>query len=156
MGQISIPDGKAGVMIQSKGEDFRNFRNGPLLEYGKQGLIGIAILLIFFFLLRGRIMISAGPAAGTVTRFNFMERFVHWLTAGPFIILALTGLNMMYGKHVVLPVVGPEAFGALTYYLAIWALLEAWEWLLIGQPLAFLYLAVVVRRGGRQEVSVTH
>ena len=37
-----------------------------------------------------------------------------------------------------------------------WALLEAWEWLLIGQPLAFLYLAVVVRRGGRQEVSVTH
>ena len=115
-GQVSIPDTKAAVLVQSDGESFRAFRNGPLASVGAQAIVGVILFLILFFVMRGRIEIESGPGKSTVTRFNFFERFVHWLTAGPFIILALTGLNMLYGKYLLLPVMGPEAFGALTYY----------------------------------------
>ena len=36
------------------------------------------------------------------------------MTAVCFIVLALTGLNLLYGKHVLLPVLGPEVFAAIT------------------------------------------
>jgi formate dehydrogenase subunit gamma len=35
---------------------------------------------------------------------------VHWMTATCFIILALTGLNITFGKELLLPYVGPETF----------------------------------------------
>ena len=36
-GQVSIPDKKAGQLVQSDGETWRNFRNGPLPRYGLWG-----------------------------------------------------------------------------------------------------------------------
>ena len=35
---------------------------------------------------------------------------MHWLTAGTFIILAISGLNVTFGKTLLLPLIGPEAF----------------------------------------------
>ena len=46
-------------------------------------------------------------------RFNAFERFVHWMTATCFIVLALTGLNITFGKPLLLPLIGPEAFADL-------------------------------------------
>ena len=43
-------------------------------------------------------------------RFNSFERFVHWMTATSFIVLALSGLNITFGKDVLLPLIGPNAF----------------------------------------------
>jgi formate dehydrogenase subunit gamma len=43
-------------------------------------------------------------------RFNAAERFVHWMTATSFIILALSGLNVTFGKPLLLPLMSPEAF----------------------------------------------
>jgi formate dehydrogenase subunit gamma len=45
-----------------------------------------------------------------VHRFNGLERFSHWLTATSFIVLALTGLNITFGKFLLLPLIGPEPF----------------------------------------------
>jgi len=113
-GQVSIPDKKAGQLVQSDGEAWRNFRNGPLPRYGLWGLGGIIVLLAAFFLLRGRIPIEHGWAGRTITRFTDLERFGHWLLAVSFIILALTGLNITYGRYVLLPVLGAEAFAAIS------------------------------------------
>jgi formate dehydrogenase subunit gamma len=44
-GQVSIPDKKAGQLVQSGGEAWRNFRNGPLPLYGAWGLAGIVLVL---------------------------------------------------------------------------------------------------------------
>ena len=41
-------------MIQSEGDNWRAFRNGPLSVYGAYGLAGIISLLIVFYLVRGR------------------------------------------------------------------------------------------------------
>ena len=63
--------------------------------------------------MRGKIRIDAGFSGRTVTRFGSFERFVHWLTAGCFIILALSGLNLTFGKAIVLPLLGEGAFALL-------------------------------------------
>ena len=113
-GSVSIPDAKAGQLIQSQGESWRAWRNGPLSTYGGWGLLGIVILLALFFAVRGRIKIDAGPSGRTVERFNNIERFAHWLTAVSFIVLALTGLNLLYGRYVLLPILPAEVFTAIT------------------------------------------
>lgn len=113
-GRVVQPDGQAGVMIQSEGDNWRAIRNGPLKLYGAWALLGAVGLLALFFLLRGRIRIEAGPSGRTIERFNGLDRFAHWLTATTFIVLALTGLNIMFGRYLLLPLIGPEAFGTLT------------------------------------------
>lgn len=114
VGQVSIPDKKAGTLVQSDGEAWRNFRNGPLPTYGVYGLAGTIALLALFFVVRGRIKIDHGWAGYTIVRFTTMERFGHWLLATSFIILGLTGLNVLYGRYVLLPLLGPDAFSAIS------------------------------------------
>lgn len=115
-GQVSIPDKKAGQLVQSGGEAWRNFRNGPLPRYGLWAMGGIVVLIAAFFVLRGRIRIEHGWAGRTITRFSDIERFGHWLLATSFIVLALTGLNVLYGRYVLLPLIGAEAFSMLSMW----------------------------------------
>jgi formate dehydrogenase subunit gamma len=107
-----------GGMIGSDGDIFRGAKNGPLSQYGAWGMLGIVVLLVVFFAIRGRIKIGHGPdpQGRTIERFNALERGVHWLTATSFIVLALTGLNVLYGRYFLKPIIGAEAFGSLTYY----------------------------------------
>src|SRR3546814_18408936 len=44
------------------------------------------------------------------------DLFAHWLTAICFIVLGLSGLNLSFGRSVVLPLTGPEAFTALSSF----------------------------------------
>jgi len=113
-GSVSIPDKKAGVLVQSEGDNWRAWRNGPITLSGIWILLGTLALLALFFAIRGRIRVDGGMSGQLIERFDGIERFSHWLTAVSFIVLGLTGLNMLYGKHVLLPVLGPEAFAAVT------------------------------------------
>jgi formate dehydrogenase subunit gamma len=113
-GTVSIPNEQAGVLIQSEGDNWRAIRNGPLSTYGVWVLLGVIALLALFFAIRGRIRIEAGRSGHRIQRFNGVERFAHWLTATTFVVLALTGLNMLYGRYVLRPLLGPEIFSALT------------------------------------------
>ncbi|HEX6144993.1 MAG TPA: formate dehydrogenase subunit gamma [Geminicoccaceae bacterium] len=112
----SLPDQQAGVLIQSEGQNWRAIRNGPLSTYGVWGLIGIVALLALFFAIRGRVRIESGRSGHLVKRFGFIERFTHWMTAVSFIVLALTGLNLLYGRYFLPDVIGSSAFGTLTLW----------------------------------------
>lgn len=112
-GKVSIPDKKAGVLVDSSGETWRAIQNGPLPVYGSYLLAGILALLALFYLVRGPVRLDHGKAGVTIVRFSDLERIGHWLLAVSFIILALTGLNILYGRYVLIPVVGKEAFAAL-------------------------------------------
>ena len=112
-GMVTIPDSDAGIMVQSEGDSWRSIRNGPLSRYGWWALAGILAILALFFAYRGRIPIDDGAAGQTVERFNSLERFSHWLTGGSFIVLALTGLNTLYGKHLFAGGAGAGDFSAL-------------------------------------------
>lgn len=113
-GNVSIPNKQAGVMIQSEGDNWRAWRNGPLTVYSAWILLGMLGLLALFFAVRGRIKIDSGASGKTVERFNGIERFAHWLTAVSFILLAITGLNLLYGRNVLIPLFGKDVFAVLT------------------------------------------
>jgi formate dehydrogenase subunit gamma len=118
-GTVSIPDKKAGVMIQSEGELWRNWRNGPLSNLGILLLIGTIVITAAFFAVRGRIKIDSGRSGRLIERFNNLERFTHWLTAGTFIVLGITGLNIMYGRYLFGgPAGGTGDFGAMHQFFA--------------------------------------
>ncbi len=113
-GTASTRDPSGGRLIQAEGETWRLFRSGPLMKYSAWALLGIVALLALFYLLRGRIRIESGKSGNTVTRFKLIERVGHWTLAVSFIVLALTGLNVLYGRYVLLPILGPEAFGTIS------------------------------------------
>jgi formate dehydrogenase subunit gamma len=112
-GRISIPDRNASNLIQPEGRNFRAERDESA-RYGGYAILGMLGVLVLFYLIRGRIRISSGPAGTTITRFGFVDRFAHWLTATSFLLLALTGLNITFGRSLLLPLVGPETFTTLS------------------------------------------
>jgi formate dehydrogenase subunit gamma len=113
-GRISIPDTKEGVLIQPAGQGWRFFHEVVLRWIGAIALIGMLALLAIFYLVRGKVKIAAGRSGRTILRFDVLERAVHWMTAVSFIILALSGLNITFGKPLILPLIGPEAFTILS------------------------------------------
>lgn len=118
VGTVSIPNKQAGRLVQAHGDNWRAFKNGPLSQFGAWLLLFTIVVLAVFFVIRGRMRIADGfdSQGRTIHRFNEFERGVHWLVASSFIVLALTGLNIAYGRYVLRPIIGPDAFGALTYY----------------------------------------
>lgn len=115
-GSTQMKNELSAVMIQSEGDNWRAFRNGPLSTYGAYGLGGIIGLLVVFYLVRGRIRIDSGPSDEKILRFGAIDRFAHWLMAGSFVVLGLTGLNMLYGRYILLPIMGKDSFAALTAF----------------------------------------
>ena len=113
-GSTQMKDELAAVMIQSEGDNWRAFRNGPLSNVGAYAVLGIIGLLVIFYFIRGKIRIDAGPSGDTILRFGTIDRFAHWLMAGSFVILAITGLNLLYGQYVLMPIIGKEAFASFT------------------------------------------
>lgn len=113
-GSTQMKDELSAVMIQSEGDNWRAIRNGPVSVYGGLGLLGIIGLLFAFYMYRGKIKVETGLAGQTILRFAAIDRFAHWLMAGSFVLLSLTGLNLLYGKYVLLPILGPETFTAIT------------------------------------------
>jgi formate dehydrogenase subunit gamma len=106
----TIPDTKSYVLEHPAGRDWREFRTVTLLWIGGIAILGMIVVLALFYLWRGRIKIRSGFSGKTILRFNMFERFVHWLTAVSFIVLGITGLNITFGRRLLLPWMGPEAF----------------------------------------------
>lgn len=115
-GRISIPDEKAATLIQPEGREWREFHNVTLAWVGGIAVLGMLGILLVFRMTKGRIPIEGGPSGRTIQRFNVLERANHWMVASCFIILGLSGLNLTFGRHILLPVVGPEAFTAISQW----------------------------------------
>jgi formate dehydrogenase subunit gamma len=109
-GRVSIPDARSGVLEQPAGRDWRNFRDVTLRWIGGIVILGMLAALIIFYLTRGMVRIKGGRSGRTVVRFNSFERAVHWMTATCFIVLAISGLNITFGRPLLIPLIGLEAF----------------------------------------------
>ncbi|KAG1648374.1 Formate dehydrogenase, nitrate-inducible, cytochrome b556(Fdn) subunit [Nymphon striatum] len=84
----------ATVLVQDGGMKWLQFREGPLSTYG-------------------RITIDGEKTGRKITRFKAVERFGHWLLAGSFILLGLTGLTSLFGRKILIPAFGHETFSFL-------------------------------------------
>lgn len=122
----SIPGREAGVLIQPRarfpgqdaastaGEAWRKYRNGPVTVYGGWLLVVIGLGLAAFYAVKGPLKLHEKPSGRMIERFSAVERAAHWTMAISFIVLALSGLTMLFGKHVLLPVIGYTLFAWLS------------------------------------------
>jgi formate dehydrogenase subunit gamma len=115
-GRGSIPDAKSYVIEQPQGRAWRQYREVTLPLIGTIAMLGMIVLLVIFFLVRGMIRIRSGRSGINIVRFNAVERFVHWMTATCFVLMALTGLNITFGRVALLPLIGPSAFSSWSLF----------------------------------------
>lgn len=123
----SLPDPEAGILIQAKqqfpgqdrattaGESWRQYRNGPLLQYGGVLLVLALLGVAAMYVIKGPIKLKQGRTGRLIERFTSIERITHWTVAITFLLLAVSGLIMAFGKYVLLPVFGYPLFGWLAY-----------------------------------------
>lgn len=113
-GRITIPDAHAGQLIAPENRAWAALQGDTLHTISIWAVIGMVALLTLFYLVRGKIRIDSGMSGRKILRFNAIERFAHWTLASTFIILALSGLNIIIGRTVLLPMLGEGAFGTLS------------------------------------------
>jgi formate dehydrogenase subunit gamma len=109
-GRCTIPDQKACTIEQPAGRDWRHFHQVTLRWIGGIAILGVLALLVVFYLSRGMVRMEFGRSGRVLVRFSAFERLVHWMTASCFVILAISGLNITFGRPLLLPLIGPEAF----------------------------------------------
>jgi formate dehydrogenase subunit gamma len=113
-GRITIPDQNAGYLIKPDNKLWAALQGDTLHQISIWAVIGMIALLTLFYVIRGKIRVDGGLSGRKILRFNTIERFAHWTLASTFIILALSGLNLIIGKTVILPLLGEGAFGTLS------------------------------------------
>ncbi len=111
VGTTQVKGVDTGVLINVYGESWRQFRMQQLIPYGA-ALMGVVLsAILLFYLVRGPLRIEGGPIGKKIRRFTVFERTTHWFTVSLFWLLALTGLVLLYGRFVLIPLLGPEGFG---------------------------------------------
>ena len=127
-GTSSLPGAEMGMLIQpfvqypgsrftSAGEAWRQVRNNWIIPYGGALIFIVALAIALFY---GRLGALGGHLPDTgrkIERFTPFERAAHWSNASAFVVLAVSGLVMIFGKFILLPLIGGTLFGWLTYVL---------------------------------------
>ena len=119
---------EAGVLIQpfveypgsrltNAGEAWRQVRNNWIIPYGGSLLFIVALAIAIFYWRKGAIRLHGTPTGREIERFTPFERSAHWSNAIAFVVLAVSGLVMAFGKFILQPVIGDTLFGWLTYAL---------------------------------------
>lgn len=112
--QVTTVTGReTNVLIQTQGETWRAIRNGWIAVYGGWALVLVVLALAAFYWIKGEIRLHEPPTGRKMLRFTVLDRTIHWATAISFVILAVSGLIMLLGKTVLLPLIGPTLFSWL-------------------------------------------
>lgn len=98
--------------IMSSGEIWRDARNG-YVGWGTAGvMLGVLLLILLFYAIKGSKKVEGGNTGPTMARWSGGERLLHWYTAILFILLAITGFSLLFGRAVLIPLFGLEGFSA--------------------------------------------
>ena len=103
----------SGVLINAQGKRWALFRMTTLADYSAIAIAAIFVIIVAFFVIRGKVPIEGGLSGNVVKRFNDYERVVHWTLAIVFLFLAITGLILLLGRPLLLPLFGKEVFSIL-------------------------------------------
>jgi formate dehydrogenase subunit gamma len=113
-GYTSIPGREVGVLVQSAGETWRQLRNGPVTFYGGWLIVIVLLILAAIYFTKGPVKLHDKPTGRMLERFTLAQRWAHWTMGISFVVLGLTGLTILFGKYVLLPVIGYTLFAWLT------------------------------------------
>jgi formate dehydrogenase subunit gamma len=112
-GYSAVTGPEANVLIQSSGQTWRELRNGPASTIGAWLMAAVLLALGLLQIFKGTWKLDHRTGK-TIPRWSVFDRFIHWGLALTFIALALTGLGLLFGRYVLMPLMGKEAFGALS------------------------------------------
>ena len=132
---VSAKGPATAVIIQDTGMWWLEARRSELTEYGGYLLVGMLVIIALFYLIRGRIRVDGGMSGVKIVRFKAIERFAHWLLAGSFILLAISGLVTLFGRIAIIPLIGKEAFAPIA---------SACKWIHNNVAWAFMLALVMV------------
>jgi formate dehydrogenase subunit gamma len=110
----SIKGREVNVLVQSAGNTWRQIRNGPITFYGGWLIVIVALILAAIYFAKGPVKLHDKPSGRMLERFTVAERWAHWVMGISFVVLGITGLIILFGKHVLLPVIGYTLFAWLT------------------------------------------
>jgi len=110
----SIKGRETGVLVQTYGQTWRELKNSWVTPIVGWAFAAVVLVIGAFYRWRGSIKVHDAPTGRLIQRFTAFERYVHWVVAISFCILGVTGLIIMLGKYVLLPVIGYTLFGWLT------------------------------------------
>jgi formate dehydrogenase subunit gamma len=110
----SIKGRETGVLVQTYGETWRQLKNGWITPIVGWLIAGVVVVIGAFYRWRGALKVHGAPTGRLIQRFTPFERYVHWVVAISFSILGVTGLIIMLGKYLLLPVIGYTLFAWLT------------------------------------------
>lgn len=106
-----------GSLLTNAGEAWRQVRNHWLLPYGGSLLLIVALAIGLFYWRKGTMQLHGAETGRMIERFTAFERAAHWVNAIAFVVLAISGIVMAFGKFFILPVIGTTLFGWLAYAL---------------------------------------
>lgn len=127
-GTSTLPGAEKGVLIQpftqypgsrwtNAGEAWRQVRNQWIVPYGGALLLIVVLAIAIFYWRKGPLGGHVADTGRVIERFTPFERAAHWSNAGAFVVLAVSGLVMAFGKFILLPLIGSTLFGWLTWLL---------------------------------------
>ena len=100
------------ILINNGGQNWRQLRNSLLADWGGGILLVVLFAIFVFFAFRGSVPLDGGRSGRRLLRWQPWERGLHWYTATLFVVLAITGLSLLFGRVVLIPLLGPEGFAA--------------------------------------------
>ena len=109
----SLPGRETNILIQPQGQTWRAIREGRIAVYGGWALVVVFLSIGIFYWRKGAMQLHSPPTGRRIRRFSDWERAVHWSTAISFTILAVSGLVILFGKNVLLPLIGYTLFSWL-------------------------------------------
>ena len=113
-GYTAVSGQETGVLIAAGGTRWQALRDGPIAKYAPWGIVIMLAVVALYHLIHGRNKLDEPRSGRKVKRWSWFSRLVHWITAVSFIALAITGLSMLIGKTVLIPLLGKSGF-------ALWA-----------------------------------
>ena len=101
---------ETSMLMNAGGQNWRQIRNGLIVNYGGWFLFFVVIAILLFFAKFGRLTLEKGRSGETVERWTLLERIVHWAVGISFVLLAITGLSLIFGRAVLVPLMGLGGF----------------------------------------------
>ena len=102
----------ANLLMNNTGQTFRQVRMGPVstLLPWFMAFMAFSMLMLHFYTGGGH---KLGKLSGKrLPAWTTFDRLLHAYIAGLFLILAITGLSLLFGRAVLIPIMGPEGFSA--------------------------------------------
>lgn len=109
-GYTSVTGQETGVLIAPGGPSWLHIRDNIVGKYLPWLIVGMFVILVLYHLIHGRNKLDHAPSGRRIKRWNWLDRLVHWTTAISFIALAITGVSMLIGKVLLIPLLGKAGF----------------------------------------------